>query len=268
VNSLEAIAKKAEAVYPLPVASVFRKLRTADPERHHELHALTGDLTEVVVKLLSLAALQDFRGMRPLPEYLESFLGSMLHPSLGHFNELLRYVAAEDTTGMRFATLVGDFCRGKLPQEIRAHASTIQGLLQTDLALKTNKDVLDLLNVYRNKGKGHGASLTTEEYRERMESLLPIAVHILKELSFFERFEFFYVDEVRVVATGELSHKLKIAIGTHLEPRQELRVEALVPEHFYLATLDSEPRDRVYIDLHPFIISHVRTPALPWDAPK
>lgn len=253
----EALSKKIENGYPYPLATVFRRLRTADPDRVGDEHALCGDVAEVAIKMLSLAALQDFRAKRALPNYLESFLGSMLHPSLGHYNELLRYIAAEDTTGMSFATAAAELYRGKLSTEVKTHAAAIQELLQTSLPLRTNKDLFDLLNVYRNKGKGHGASVSNDEYKQRVGHLLPVLLHLLQGLEFLERFEFFLVDEVRVTATGEFLHKLKVATGNHMEPRQLIRNEQLLPEHFYFSTSDSASGDVTFVDLHPFVISQV-----------
>ena len=245
------LIKKVESQYPYPIAATFRRVRTIDPDDIINIHDSFGDLFEIIAKYLAVISLQDFKANYQLPNYFDDFLKKMLHPSLGHWNEVIRMVASEENSKCRIASKVGNFYKTKINADLKKECDTIQNILGSKLSFKTIKDVFDLLILYRNKSKGHGAKISKEEYKDRLKAIENIISLILLELDFVKDFTLFYIDEINVMPTSEFRHKCKVFTGTQVEPKSLVRKKSLLPNHLYLEENGNE--DSILIDIYPLL---------------
>jgi hypothetical protein len=245
------IIKSIESEYPLPIASVFRKVRTIDSDDIINKHDSFGDLFEIITKFLAVVILQDFKQNCGLPQYLDDFLKKMLHPSLGHWNEIIRTISSEDTSKCTIASQISKFYKTKVSNEIKHDTELLQSILSSKIIIKTYKEIFDLLILYRNKVKGHGAKTSKDEYKDRTSLIERIIGNILIELSFIKDYIVFYVDEINVLPTSEFKHKVKICTGAQFEPGQIVQANSLLPNHTYIK---KEEKDNfILIDLHPLL---------------
>jgi hypothetical protein len=247
-------SKSIETNYPYPIAATFRRVRTIDPDDIINLHDSFGDLFEIVIKYLAVISIQDFKANYDLPNYFDDFLKKMLHPSLGHWNEILRMVTSEENSKCRVASQTATFYKSKISSELKKECDNIQSILGSKLSFKTYKDVFDLLILYRNKSKGHGAKISKEEYKDRLKSIKNINSHILLGIDFVKEFSLFYVDEINVMPTSEFRHKCKIFTGTQVEPKSLVRKKSLLPNHLYLEKNGNE--DSTLLDIYPLLASY------------
>lgn len=246
------VVSQIESQYPHPLASTFRRARTMDEDDVVGRHDLLGDLFEILTKYLAVAALQDVRAAGQMPTYLQDFLRNMLHPSLGHWNEILRCLAAQELSKAPLASQVAAFYREKLSPGLRESAERLQALFSSRLTLKTHKDVFDLLILYRNKVKGHGAKISKAEYRDRLASLEACIHGLMAGLGFLTQHELMHVAEINVLPTGDFRHKTKRCVGTQMEPGAFARDRSLLPDHLY-PRHESEGTPH-FLDLHPLLL--------------
>lgn len=245
-------AQVVEGQYPHSLASTFRRARTIDEDDVLNRHDLIEDLFEIVTKYLAIIALQNVRECGQLSEYLQDFMRNMLHPALGQWNEIIRTTCSGDLSKSKITQSVAGMYRAKIPVEVRPHCERVQTFLSSKLSLKVMKDVFDLLVLYRNKVKGHGAKISKAEYRERLVVLESCVHQILRGSAFLKDYDLMHVDEIVVLPTGEFKHKTKNCMGTQVEPGTLVRSSPLLPNHLYLRDVAGEADH--FLDLHPLLI--------------
>jgi hypothetical protein len=213
------ITQSAELSLPYPIAASHRRMRLVDDEDAAVKHGAYGDELESFTKFLAIIALQDLRTHSKVPAFLDEFLRSMLHPMLGQWNEIIRTISSEDTASCTVAQAVKGLYKSKPGPEPKQAAEKLGALLVSGIAIRTYKDVFDLLVLYRNKAwKGHGAQLSALEYKERLPLLRTIIEDLLAAAAFLSTYQLAYVDEVQVLPTGEFKHKLKRCMGRRSNP--------------------------------------------------
>lgn len=254
---------ESELSFPYPISASLRRLRMIDDADYFAKHTAYGDLFESLVKVLSIFALQDFRSRSGMPVYVQEFLRGLLHPSLGHWVQLIRMISSEHLRGMPIAAQIRDFALSKVSAEARVSPEAIGQILQSNQKIQCANDVLDLLVNYRNKAwKGHGASVSADEYQERVRLLASIVGWLLEKSRFLQDLELIYVDEVVKLPTNEFKHRLKLCSGSQIEPLTISREFSLTPERLYLrsrkhkadeATLSRAGSSNDFLLVHPLL---------------
>lgn len=247
-------SKSIETTFPYPIAATFRRVRTIDPDDIIHIHDSYGDLFEIILKYLAVISLQGFKLNYQLPNYFEDFLKKMLHPSLGHWNEIIRMVSSEENLKCKLASRISSFYKAKLNADVKKECEIIQNTLGSKLNLKTFKDSFDLLILYRNKTKGHGAKISKEEYKTRLKAIEIIIQEILAELSFLKEWTLFYIEEINVLPTSEFRHKCKIFTGTLIEPKSLIKPNSLLPNHVYVE--ENSDQESILIDIYPLLSAY------------
>ncbi len=237
--------------YPYPIASTYLKYLHIDKEDYVNRHDQLGDVFEITLKYLAVIILMDFRKNGKMPEYLSEFLKKILHPSLGHWNEIIRTISSEDTSKCRVAKEVVNMYNSKLPGEIKEKCNELQNILNSKITIKSMKECFDLFILYRNKAKGHGAKISKEEYKDRVYLIDSLLQYLLKQIEFIKKHLLFYVDEITVEPTKEFKHKIKQCVGCMIEPSSLIKNQPLTPNHLYLDTSDEQKGSE--IDLHPLL---------------
>lgn len=240
-----------EDEYPYPIAATLRKVRTIDSDDVINKHDSLGDLFEIIVKYLAILSIQDYKSRYGTPQYLEDFLKKMIHPSLGHWNEIIRTVSTEEISRCPVATNISIFYGTKISQELRKECDYLQDIIKSKISLKNYKDVFDLLILYRNKVKGHGAKISKNEYKARVSSIEEILMIVLEEIEFIKKYNLIYVNEINVLPTHEYKHKIKSCMSTQIEPSSIVKNESLSPSHLYIELTHNEKT--YYLDLYPLI---------------
>jgi len=244
-----------EKVYPFPIAATYRKLRVIDEDEIVSKHDSYGDLFETLIKFLAILALQDLRQNEKIPGHFDQFLKNMLHPSLGHWNEILRLCVSESNKETVVTDKIKNFFDNKLDDSIRQSLEFIKETLKTKFTIKQNRDIFNLLILYRNKvWKGHGSKISKEEYKKRMDVLHSVLLYLMGEIEFITEYDLIYIDEINVIPTGEFKHKIKLGKGSQIEPDSFILSSALKPNHVYLISKDQEKN--TCIDLHPLLVSY------------
>jgi hypothetical protein len=242
-----------EMSFPFPIAATFRRIRMIDEDDIINRHDSYGDLFESILKFIAISTLQDYRSSGKEFKHIDSFLKNILHPSLGHWNEIIRLISLENTENTIIAKRIAELYYHKISPELRKDADFLANILQLSFKIRTFKDIFDLLIIYRNKvWKGHGAKISKEEYKDRLESISTLLTEILKELRFIAEFELFYVDEIVVLPTNEFKHKAKLCSGDKIEPKTIVQGNSLSPSHVYLKNI-SDQKEYI-VDLYPLLV--------------
>lgn len=241
--------------FPTPIAATCRRIRVLDEDEIVARHDSLGDMAESIIKFLAIISLQDLRYAGYLPEYFKDFLQNLLHPSLGHWNEILRLCVKEANEKNKIATRIKKFYEDKIEDSARDAAETILIALKSKMKIRYHRDLLNLLILYRNKvWKGHGSKISIEEYRKRLKLINHIILYVLHKIEFLADFNLIYIDEINVLPTGEYKHKIHQGKGSQVEPDSFNYKQTLIPNHVYLVA--KEKGKEIYIDLHPLLVSY------------
>jgi len=199
-----------ESRYPMPIAAVFRKCRTASPQDLGGRHKNLVDLFEVLVKFLCIVYLQQARRTIPnlkarLPNK-EKTLDFLRHPSLGGWVGLLRILCdvETDASQSKWMTLIADWYsepRNEGNRQLLGLLADV-GARYEKRSRTPNAEICNALVNYRNKQLGHGANPSEEELAKRMPILEGAIVHLLQSASFLGEMTTCTVDRIEVLGKG------------------------------------------------------------------
>jgi hypothetical protein len=224
LRRLDSIKALVEGEYPLPIAAVFRRVRTTRQEDLGGRSKGLFDLVEVFLKLICMVALQEARlhtpHLRDLLPQKEKTLEFLRHPSLGGWLGLLRVLVTlrEPTATARFLPAVTEWLQRPPDAEGRALLAALQERLDTPTlgrVASASAELCALVVQYRNR-HAHGGGVDGAALR----TLEAAIVYLLDGARFLRQLPLVYADRVELGRDNRwLVHALRLS-GLGEEPEQ------------------------------------------------
>lgn len=253
------ILRALEDSLPYPIAVGLKLYRDIHPDRHSDRADALLKVFEALVKFIAAVAAKSCLLDGKPSDAFSATLQSFRKPSLGHWVGILRGALGASHQGVT----------SELMREIGAwFESPVQDSGQTRKLFDelcqcvpihsqsgkiSNAKIIDLLVSFRNKGAGHGARVTNDEYRSRHAFLQGLIQVLLSGLKFLEQYPMAFVEEVRVRG-GEYFQMLRIGRGKEFELREVKSEEPLQDMRVYCFQFDALGMPAFALDLSPFIL--------------
>ncbi|MEM6751271.1 MAG: hypothetical protein AAF612_12465, partial [Planctomycetota bacterium] len=227
---------------PLPIAQLYLRAHNAkDPRARHDHGFFVLEAAAKLSAVAMLAQALDAQLREPHDDWTQR-LGALARPSLGHWAQLVRWLASSDQV------------EGDLPRALqrRLDASATPALLELYRRMSTGPDerpstsvrfrLLDLIDAlvsYRNAVMGHGGPRAAEFYESRMgplwfpalnEALSPGIWPCLGQ----EENRLVHLGDLRVVEPGVVEASARELTGLQGERRDPARLpQALLDRWFH-----------------------------------
>jgi len=239
----------------LPLARLYRRAYNAKArsDRHHNAYYLL----EATIKAAAAAQIAAYLAGGVRDAALDKRLAHLALPSLGHWVEFLREVAAATATldPHPFPEIAGVAALlGQPRDDLPAIAASLQAMGERAGGKVKPLDFINRLPAYRNQVLGHGAMRDEGFYGEMGDALLAAAVELLDKVPLLGRTVLTYVAEVRETPSGRRSVDLWDLTGPEAlratapgggEEPEEGRLRA---GRLYLKRGDA------FLDLHPLLV--------------
>ena len=186
-----------ETDYPFPIAYAYRLMENSDNSQTKFFRLF--DIFEVTLKYLAIITICDYLSSNKQTENIDHLLGKH-RPSLGHWHRIF----------WEILTNYHDAPKDMFISEIYSF------YYNPDRTLTKNKAIVDDIIAFRNKYKGHGATLSQNDYALWVDEILPKVNEILMDLSFLAENRLILVRNLKYKG-DKFQHEVKLCMGSHTE---------------------------------------------------